>query len=332
MKKKFILIKKAHFEKVLFAIESYMTPKGSRTNVLIWYHNMGLDEEDPAYMNFPGKGFPPPEKAAAMAAARGKWRVKIDHLELEDGTFIFEERWDPPNEHQWIFQNLKGYWDGFDYISGYVGSDFTEYIKLKGTFGKDQPASFEGEGKCQFSDGDNFDFNTRITGGSIAEYKFLLEGLPGEAKGGTFDLSSHLHCIESELTSEHHLTLREMKMTAPTVAKKFLNYPFNVVLKVLETQKAIELDVKVQGDICDPKFHFFPAFTQAFQKSLAYKAQAVWEGLKKGTTKIAAATPDQVMNGLGKVGTLLNDTLNTIPGVSPVLQSFDKKGTDAEQS
>ena len=63
----------------------------------------------------------------------------------------------------------------------------------------------------------------------------------------------------------------------------------------------MELDIKVDGYIEDPKFRVFSAFTKAFQKALASKAKA---GVK-GTVKIAASTPAQVASGLTKIGSIL---------------------------
>lgn len=306
LKKKCIQITRAHFRKALFAVESYMTPQGSRTNTWIWYHHMGLDEDDPPDMNFPSKKEYRPEEAAEEAAARGKWRTKIRRLTLDSGTIIYDDRTVAGAERYWVFNNLKGHWDGFDFISGYISPVFTEYIKLEGTFGQNPPARFRGEGKCQFADGDNFDVDAEITDGSIAEYDFLLEGLPGEAKGGTFDLRSHLLCHESDLKSEHRLTLRNMKLATPTATQKLLKYPFGAVLMMLQTQKTIELEVRVNGYIGDPKFHFFSAFTKAFQKSLTEKARMVIDGLAKAPVKIASAvTPNPIKNGFGALTDVL---------------------------
>ena len=312
LRQKCIRIKKAHFKKFLFAVETHMTGGETHTNTYVWYHHMGLDEEDSPSMNFPKSDTPSLDEAVAAATAKGKWRVMIDRLELEDGTFLFDDRRIPGGERHWLFKNLKGFWEGFDFISGYTSPSFREYIKLEGTFGKNPPARFKGEGKCQFADGNNFDIHASITGGGIAEYDFLLEGLPGEVKGGAFDLVSHLLCLESDLKSEHVLTLRSMKLSTPTMAQKLLKYPFGTVLWALENQKSIELEVNVNGYIGDPKFHFFPAFTKAFQKALAYKAKAILSELKKGTSRVATAAPAQVRNGVGQIGNFLNSAFNTL--------------------
>ncbi len=297
---KFIRIKRAHFKEVIFAIESYMTPEGSRTNVKHWYHHMGLDEDDPP---LPPRPLPPSDNAG-----EDTWRVRIDRLELEKGAVIFDDRRVSPVRH-WVFQNLKGYWEGFDFISKYTSPVFTEYIKLEGTFGENPAARFSGEGKCQFADGDNFDIKAQILGGSVMEYDFLMEGLPAEVRKGTFDLRSEMLCIESNLDSEHQLTLKSLEFAAPTATQKFLKYPFNTALFLLENQKTVELDMRVDGYIGDPKFRFASAFTKALQKALIYKAKASLKELQKGTVKIAIETPDQVKNGLGKVTAFMTDAL-----------------------
>ena len=96
------------------------------------------------------------------------------------------------------------------------------------------------------------------------------------------------------------------------MAQKLLKYPFGTVLWALENQKSIELEVNVNGYIGDPKFHFFPAFTKAFQKALAYKAKAILSELKKGTSRVATAAPAQVRNGVGQIGNFLNSAFNTL--------------------
>ena len=306
LKNKFIRIRKAHFREVIFAIESYMTPQGSRTNVWHWYHNMGLDEDGPP---IPPRAMPHPENIG-----EDSWRVRIDRLELENGTLIFDDRREA-EEQRWIFHHLNGYWTVFDFLSDYVSPTFTEYIKLEGSFGANPPARFEGEGKCQFADGDNFDVNTLITEGSAEEYAFLLSGILGEVRGGTYDLKSHLLCVEGHLTSEHRLTLKSIKLAAPTAAQKLFKYPFGAIRLLLEDQKILELDIRVDGDISDPKFRVLSAFTKAFQRSMVNKTKA---GIK-GTVKIAADTPNQLFTGLGKIGSVLTDPFGAKNGANAEL-------------
>ena len=294
LKNKFIRIRKAHFNEVVFAIESYMTPQGSRTNVKHWYHNMGLDKESPP---IPPRAMPDPDKGNVGENA---WRVRIDRLEVEKGSIIFDDRRDP-QEQRWIFEHIKGYWAGFDFLSAYVSPIFTETIQVEATFGENPPARFKGGGKCQFADGDNFDVNAQISDGSVAEYDFLLSPILGEVQTGAYDLKSHLLCVEGNLQSEHLLTLKSMTFAAPTAAQKLLKYPFDAIRLLLENQKAVELDIKVDGDIEDPKFRFYSAFTKAFQKALISKTKA---GIV-GTVELAASTPVQVKNGLTRLGSIL---------------------------
>jgi hypothetical protein len=294
LKHKFIRIRKAHFKKVIFAIESYMTPEGSRNNVWHWYHAMGLDEDGPP---LPPRSMPHPDNIG-----EDSWRTRIDRLEMEDGTIIFDDRREP-EEQRWTFEHIKGYWTGFDFLSDYVSPVFTETIQVDATFGLNPPAKFTGGGRCQFADGANFDVQVDITDGSMAEYGFLWSKGFGEVESGTFDLKSHLLCIEKDLRSEHLLTLQDMKLATPTAAQKLLKYPFGAVRLLLEDQKTVELNIKVDGYIGDPKFRVFSAFANAFQKALLYKAKA---GIT-GTVKIAASTPVQVKNGLSKIGAILTE-------------------------
>ena len=292
LKNKFIRIRKAHFNKVVFAIESYMTPQGSCTNVKHWYHNMGLDLDSPP---IPPRAMPHPDNVGEK-----HWRTRIDRLEMENGTIIFDDRREP-EEQRWIFEHIKGFWTGFDFLSNYVSPTFTETIQVEATFGENPPARFEGGGKCQFADGDNFDVNAQISNGSVAEYAFLLSGILGEVQSGTFDLKSHLRCVEGDLQSDHLLTLKSMTFEAPTAAQRLLKYPFDAIRLFLENQKNVELNIKVDGYIEDPKFRVFSAFTKAFQKALISKTRA---GIT-GTVKIAANTPGQVTEGLSKLGAVL---------------------------
>lgn len=304
LKNKYIRIRKAHFKGAVFAIESYMTPQGSNTNVWHWYHHMGLDEEDPPPPAVPHPA-PRPDNAG-----EDHWRVRIDRLTLDRGEVIFDDRRTPP-ERQWVFQNLKGYWTGFDFLSDYISPVFTETIQLEGTFGKHPPAKFKGGGRCQFADGDNFDVEMEITGGSVMEYDFLLDGLPGEVRGGSFDLRSKLRCVESDLDSDHHLTLHNLKFASPTAAQKLMKYPLNGVLMLLESQKTVELNMRVDGYIGDPKFRFLSAFTKALQKGLADKTMTTLKGVGKGTWLVATETPKQVKNGIVKITSILTDPFSS---------------------
>ncbi len=300
LKNKFIRIRKAHFKGVVFAIESYTTPQGTETNVWHWYHHMGLDEDDPPLPATPHPA-PPPDNAG-----EDHWRVRIDFLDLDRGEVIFDDRRTEP-EFQWVFKDLTGYWTGFDFLSDYVSPVFTETIKLEGTFGKHPPAHFKGEGRCQFADGDNFDVKTEITDGSVMEYNFLMDGLPGEVRDGRFDLKSKLRCVESDLDSDHQLILKNLKFAAPSVTQKLMKYPLSGVLMLLETQKTVELDMRVDGYIGDPKFRVASAFTQALQKGLTDKTLMTLKGVGKGTLIVATETPKQMKNGLVKIASLLTD-------------------------
>ncbi len=294
LKNKFIRIRRAHFNEVIFAIESYMTPEGSRNNVWHWYHHMGLDEDDPP---LPPRAMPHPDNVG-----EDSWRVRIDRLELENGTIVFDDRREEP-EQQWVFRRIKGVWSGFDFLSDYVSPTFTETIQVQALFGTNPPAAFKGGGRCQFADGDNFDVNVEITGGSMVEYHFLVDGIQGDVQSGTFDLKSHLLCVEGDLRSQHVLTLRDMQFTAPTAAQKLMKYPFSAIRLLLEDQKTVTLEIKVDGDIDDPKFRMIGALTKAIQKSLYQKTKA---GIKS-TVQIAASAPLQVGQGLSKIGTMLTD-------------------------
>ncbi|HNX68054.1 MAG TPA: hypothetical protein PLL75_05640 [Candidatus Omnitrophota bacterium] len=298
LRNKYIRITYAHFDVAIFAIESYMASDGSRTNVMHWYHHMGLDEEDPP---------PPPVPHPAPGpdnAGEDHWRTRIERLDLDNGSVIFDDRREA-EEHRWVFEHLKGYWTGFDFLSDYVSPVFTEYIKLEGTFGTNPPAKFRGEGKVQFADGDNFNVEAEILDGSVLEYDFLMAGLPGEVQGGTFELHSKLLCVESNLDSQHLLTLKDLKFGSPTAVQKIMKYPLGTVLFLLQSEKTVQLDMKVDGYIGDPKFRFISAFTKALQKSLFEKAKATLKGVGKGTMILATEAPNQVKNGLGKLGEIL---------------------------
>ena len=98
-----------------------------------------------------------------------------------------------------------------------------------------------------------------------------------------------------------------MTFAAPTAAQKLLKYPFDGIRILLENQKTVELNIKVDGYIEDPKFRVFSAFTKALQKALISKTKA---GIV-GTVKIAASTPGQVTQGLSKLGAILTGPFTT---------------------
>jgi hypothetical protein len=243
------------------------------------------------------------------------WRVRIDRLEMENGTILFDDRRDV-QEQQWLFEHIKGFWTGFDFLSDYTSPTFTETIQVDATFGVNPPARFKGGGRCQFADGDNFDVDVQITNGSMVEYGFLWGEIFGEVRGGTFDLKSHLLCVENDLRSEHLLTLNSMKIATPSAAQKLLKYPFGAIQLLLEDRKAVELNIKVDGYIGDPKFRVLSAFTKALQKALVDKVKA---GIK-GTVQLAVNAPVQVKNGLFKIGEILTgpftgkNEITDIPG------------------
>jgi len=76
---------------------------------------------------------------------------------------------------------------------------------------------------------------------------------------------------------------------------------------LLENQKAVELQMRVDGYILDPKFRFFSAFTQALQKGLLDKTLMTLKGVGKGTLIVAKETPKQVTQRLVKIASVLTD-------------------------
>ena len=111
-----------------------------------------------------------------------------------------------------------------------------------------------------------------------------------------------------------------MKLAAPTPAQKLLKYPFDTIRLLLEDQKTVELNIKVDGYIGDPKFRIFSAFTQALQKALLSKTKAGFEG----TVKIATDTSGQMKNGLSKISEILTGSLSNKNGTKTETSGNEK--------
>ncbi len=308
LRNKMILIRDVKVKEAVFAIESYIGVRGLENNVFRWYDFMGISESDPAG----ARRIKPPEDNTGEK----KWRLRIDKLTLENGTIIFDDYRETPSQH-WLVHQIRGEWKGFDFISDFASPVFSETMEFEALFGKKNPAKLTGGGECQFADGANFDFKVSILGGSIEEYNFLVNGIQGNVKQGTFDLYSHLRCVERELDSEHLLTLWNMKFKTPSLTQKIAKYPMSAVQLLLEERRVVTLEIEVDGDICDPQFRMFSAFSKAIQKALYQKTKS---GVVEAV-KLTALSPVYVAKGLSQIGSFLID---------PFLTNQENKGEVAE--
>ena len=78
LKNKCIRIRSAYLKEVVFVIESYMAPSGSRNNVRHWYHHMGLDADEPP---LPPRAKPDPDNVGehhVLFSADGE-QIEIAH-------------------------------------------------------------------------------------------------------------------------------------------------------------------------------------------------------------------------------------------------------------
>ncbi len=298
-----VKIKKIYLNKPFYFIDRVTTPEGPRNNIKAWLLHMKQKRH----------------KAGGEASPKAPskpWKVQIGKIQLNEGTFIYHDRSKEGKEKKLVFQRLKGYLSEFAWPTG-DPSYLSQGVRVKGRFGETYPAPFWIDGFANFATRRvGFDLNGEIRHGRVNEHRGLWEGLPVEIVDGEFDLKSHTVCFDRKLDSDNELILEALKLKAGSGATdKIWGYPLKGWIAFLQDQQTVRLEIRLRGDIADPKFKLYHAFQQSFQDGLKKKSQSglrlLTNGagkLVEGTQKLAAQTPQlvletptKIVDGLGKI-------------------------------
>lgn len=294
LRQKEVAIRRVRLREPFYLIDRIQTNEGPRNNVVTWWRHIKSKKK----------------KTTQDTAPPGrKWHVSIGSIELEDATFIFQDRSSEAAEKRFVFERLYGYLGNFVWPSPNP-SLLSQEIKLRGMIGEHYPAPFQIEGRANFATSKvSFNLLGRIEEGLLVEYKRFWDGLSIQIMDGTFELTSRTICLRKELQSYNDLILKSPKVVAGSSATdKFFGLPMTAAIGFLQNQEKIHLHVQVRGNISDPEFGFQQAFRAAFQEALVQKTRSGVALITQGTSKLATqtaqvvqGTPLRLASSLGKM-------------------------------
>jgi hypothetical protein len=296
-----VRIRKLYLNRPFYLIDRIATEQGPKNNVKTWVQHIKQK------MRANKSAQAPWEDSQTKA-----WEVRIDKIQIGQGTFIFHDRSRKESERKFVFQNLEGFLQGFKWPTE-DPSDLVQEVKIRGTLGEQYPAPFWIEGHANFATSHvSFDLDGLIEEGNVLGHRQLWEGLPIEVVGGQFEFKAHVVCLQRALESENELALKSMRVKpGPATTDKIWGYPLKAWVAFIQNQKRIDLKIPVRGDITDPQFDFPQAFRAAFQKALRERTKSGLKLLTQGAEKLATQTqqivletPTKLVNSLGKLTSL----------------------------
>ncbi len=297
LKKRQVKIRKIYLNKPYYFIDRVVTPEGPRNNVKTWF------------LHIKQKVRKAKSKELSKQEPSAPWKVQIGRIQLNDGTFIYHDQSKEGTARKLVFKNFKGYLSNFEWPTA-DPSYLSQGVRVKGHFGESYSAPFRIDGFANFATRHvGFDLNGEIRHGRVIEHRGLWEGLPVEIVDGGFDLKSHSVCFDRKLESDNELILSGLKLKAGSgTADKIWGYPLKGWIVFLQDQQTMRLEIRLRGDIADPKFKLYHAFRQSFQDGLKKKSQSglrlLTSGagkLVEGTQKLAAQTPQLMLDTPGKI-------------------------------
>jgi len=294
-----LLQKKVRIDTVLFTrpvylIERQMRDGRKQTNVTAWVRHIRAQRK---------KG-----------SAPTPWSVEIQRIQIQGGSFIFDDQSRGEERRRFVFTRLEGFLTDFRWRSE-DPERLEQRVAMTGRFGEKEPAPFWIMGASNFATGEvSFDLTGEVKDGSLLDYPYAVSGLPIDIRGGRFSLTSRTRCVRRDLDSENVLVLKGLEVApGKKAADKIWGIPVTAAAAFLQDQKTLPLNVVVSGNIQDPKFDFPQAFQQAFQASIGLHVKKGMSFLADGTAGLAMQTvslvggaPQKVAEGFEKITGSMN--------------------------
>lgn len=281
LRDKRIEIETLHLDHPYYLIERVPSQEGPRNNVTTWFHHIRQKVK---------KKGPSPEGE--------KWQIHIQKIALHEATFVFHDT-SAGQEKKLVFSPFEGYVAQFVWPTA-SPTTLTQKVFLKGQFGEKVKAPFWIRGDANFATSQvSFRLDGEIQDGDVLEQKSFWEGLPVQVTEGRFDLKLRTFCIRKKLLSHARLTLKSVKVVpGPSAVDKIWGLPIATLMTFLQEHRRLSLNIRVHGDISDPKFEFMQAFRRAFQESLQHRTQKALNLLVEAPVKLARQTGAVVVENL----------------------------------
>ncbi len=293
---KYIHIREMRLRRPFYLIERRVGEgDDALNNVVDWYHHIRTIAESG------------PEEPKIHT--RYRWHLKIDRIDIEGCTFIFDQFDHGKLEKKYMFRELDGYLLGLRWPDRHP-EQLDQTAFLRGTFGEKEPAPVVVEGRASFATYYvSFDLKGRVRGGSVLDYEQFWRNSPIEMKEGLFDLNTRIICARRNLTSQNQLWLHHLKMASRfSLSGTVFGVPVKTWMHFMENEKKLQLNVPLRGEVASPDLRSGEALRRAFETSLRVRTQ---KGLKLATHgalelasqtgSLVTETPGKVVGGLGKL-------------------------------
>jgi len=299
-----VIIRTAAFNEVFYSIERRELAGAKITNVQTWVRNIKSRRKKKAL------------DSSLTEKKKKPWLVKIEHIVIHNGTFIYDDRTQQGTTNRFVFQKLKGKLSGFRYPAK-PQTHLEQKVEIEGLMGEVKAEPVKVWGYANFSGGEvSFDLTGKAHGGYMENYTRFWSEMPIALKKGRFNLDIRMICIRKYVRSRALLLLYDLRIApSPKVTELVWGIPVSSALGFLQNKKEISLHIPVSGKISDPQFDFYKAFQRAFQEAFLNK-------LKRGlnlfvgapvrivtqTKDVVVQTQETLVSGLGKITSIVTNT------------------------
>jgi hypothetical protein len=286
--KKDIRIDEINLYRPVYVIERKITADGVKNNVKMWWHWIKAHRK------------PSDEEGFSFLSREKRWTLLIDRINIREGEFLYQQYGGDKPERKYYFRGIHGYLKGLHWPD-LEPEKLDQEVYLKGWVGERFPTPCVVQGFASFATARiSFDLKGTVRNGSVLDYEHLWGGLPISLKEGKYDLDAHVLCLRRDLRSNNLLTLKNLDLKS----RRSLNgtiwgMPMKTWLRFVESEKKINLNVQLEGEISSPSLGSGEAFNDAFQNALRQKTESGLKFFTNGAVQIAEQTGSMVLDTPG---------------------------------
>ncbi|HEX4025909.1 MAG TPA: DUF748 domain-containing protein [Steroidobacteraceae bacterium] len=200
-----------------------------------------------------------PPTGASPAAPAGAMPIRVDRVEITDGSANFTDHTVRPNFSAAIL-GLRGTIIG-------LSSDPSSraMVQLEGSVNRYAPVSISGQvnllSAATFTDLNMSFSNIELTTFNPYSGKFAGYSIAQ----GKLTTTMHYHVENRRLDATHHIVIDQLEFGPATATKPAVPLPVKLAVALLKDRNGvISLDLPVSGSIDDPNFHIGPIIWKVF--------------------------------------------------------------------
>lgn len=304
--KKRIHIQEINLYRPVYVIERKIGGESVMNNVTTWWHwikahrHSGEDDD----------GF-------SLLSKDLRWNLFIERINIAEGEFLYHQYGGNAPERKYYFRGIQGHLKGLHWPDA-EPEKLDQDVFLKGWVGERFPTPCVVKGRASFATKNiSFDLEGTVRNGSVLDYEHLWGGLPITLEAGQYDLDARVICLRRQLRSNNLLTLKGLDLKSRhSLNGTIWGMPMKTWIRFVESEKKINLNVQLEGDISSPSLGSGEAFNQAFQNALRKKTEGGLKFFAKGAVQIAGQTesivretPGLLVNGIEKIASIVPGTL-----------------------